>query len=173
MSQSHVIIIGGGIVGCACAQRLAALAPRPGMTVEAPPLRKRPVLTMRDMGMDMTGMQGMTMDMSMRNPKNAPGVTLGPGVQTISPMAADRDNAHGILGAHRMLEVYLSTPLEVCERRDPKGLYRRARSGEITDFTGISAPYQAPCHAQLVLDTGQLPLADCTARVLQALNDSN
>ncbi len=69
---------------------LAALAPRPGMTVEAPPLRKRPVLTMRDMGMDMTGMQGMTMDMSMRNPKNAPGVTLGPGVQTISPMAADR-----------------------------------------------------------------------------------
>lgn len=94
-------------------------------------------------------------------------------VAMISPMVADRDNARSILGAHRMLEVYLSTPLEVCERRDPKGLYRRARAGEITDFTGISAPYQAPCQAQLVLDTGQLPLAECNSLVLQALNDSN
>ena len=91
-------------------------------------------------------------------------------VAMISPLTADRDTARSILGAHRMLEVYLSTPLEVCERRDPKGLYQRARAGEIADFTGISAPYQAPPHAQLVLNTGELALPDCTSLVLQALN---
>ncbi len=91
-------------------------------------------------------------------------------VAMISPLSADRDNARSILGDHRMLEVYLSTPLAVCERRDPKGLYQRARAGEIADFTGISAPYQAPTHAQLVLDTGVLALPDCTSQVVQALN---
>ena len=94
-------------------------------------------------------------------------------VALISPMAADRATARSILGADRMLEVYLSTPLEVCEQRDPKGLYRRARAGAIADFTGISAPYQAPCKPQLVLDTGQLPLPECTSLVLQALNASS
>jgi adenylylsulfate kinase len=93
-------------------------------------------------------------------------------VALVSPMRADRTRARVILGGNRMLEIYLSTPLEVCERRDPKGLYQRARTGEIADFTGISAPYQPPRHAQLVLDTGQLPLPDCTARVLHALDAS-
>jgi adenylylsulfate kinase len=87
-----------------------------------------------------------------------------------SPLSADRAMARRILGSARMLEVYLSTPLAVCEQRDPKGLYQRARSGEIADFVGISAPYQVPRRAQLVLDTSQLPLPDCTARVLQALH---
>jgi CopA family copper-resistance protein len=88
----------------------ATLAPRPGMTVEPPPLRRRPLLTLRDMGMDMGGMDmggdGHAMDMSMRNPKNAPGVALGPGVQTIAPMPVDRtgDRGTGLEGVpHRVL----------------------------------------------------------------------
>jgi FtsP/CotA-like multicopper oxidase with cupredoxin domain len=73
----------------------ATLAPRPGMTAAVPPLRARPVLTMRDMGMDMSGMAGMDMDMSMRNPDNAPQVKLGPGVQMIAPMPIDRTGDRG------------------------------------------------------------------------------
>ena len=73
----------------------ATLAPRPGMTAEVPKLRERPVLTMRDMGMDMGSMAGMQMDMSMRNPANAPSVKLGPGVQMIAPMPLDRTAERG------------------------------------------------------------------------------
>jgi len=85
---------------------LATLAPRPGMTAQVPPLRRRPLLTMRDMGMDMSGHGGHAMDMSMRNPKNAPGLKLGPGVQAIAPMPADRtgDRGTGLADApHRVL----------------------------------------------------------------------
>ena len=73
----------------------ATLAPRPGMTAEVPALRKRPLSTMKDMGMDMSGMEMMEMDMSMRNPANAPHVKLNPGVQTIAPMAKDRTSEPG------------------------------------------------------------------------------
>jgi len=73
----------------------ATLAPRPGMTAAVPPLRTRPILTMRDMGMDMSGMAGMDMDMSMRNPDHAPQVRLGPGVQMIAPMPVDRTGDRG------------------------------------------------------------------------------
>ena len=71
------------------------LAPRTGMTAAVPPLRERPILSMRDMGMDMSGMAGMNMDMSMRNPQHAPQVKLGPGVQMIAPMALDRTSERG------------------------------------------------------------------------------
>ena len=71
------------------------LAPRPGMTTAIPPLRERPILSMRDMGMDMSGMAGMDMDMSMRNPQHAPQVKLGPGVQMIAPMPLDRTGERG------------------------------------------------------------------------------
>jgi FtsP/CotA-like multicopper oxidase with cupredoxin domain len=68
----------------------ATLAPRVGMSADVPPIRKRPIATMRDMGMDMMGIDMGGMDMSMRNPAHAPGVKMGPGVQTISPMPIDR-----------------------------------------------------------------------------------
>lgn len=93
-------------------------------------------------------------------------------VALISPMRVDRTRARAILGTRQMLEIYLCAALEVCEQRDPKGLYQRARAGEIADFTGVSAPYQAPQRAQLVLDTGALSLPDCLTRVLQALDAS-
>ncbi|MFC0306788.1 copper resistance system multicopper oxidase [Rhizorhabdus histidinilytica] len=73
----------------------ATLAPRLGMAAEVPPLRRRPVADMTDMGMDMSGMEGFEMDMSMRNPANAPSVAMGPGVQTISPMPKDRTGEPG------------------------------------------------------------------------------
>jgi adenylylsulfate kinase len=90
-------------------------------------------------------------------------------VAMISPLSSDRSRARSILGPRKMVEIYLSTPLGVCERRDPKGLYRRARAGEIDDFTGISAPYQIPRQPKLTLDTFALSVADCEARILKAL----
>jgi len=78
----------------------------------------------------------------------------------ISPYRADRQAARRAGGA-RFHEVYLSASLEVCEGRDPKGHYKRARAGEIPDFTGVSAPYERPENAELVIDTGVMTVADC------------
>jgi bifunctional enzyme CysN/CysC len=74
-------------------------------------------------------------------------------ISLISPYAAERDNARNIVGRH-FHEVYVKADLATCEARDPKGLYARARAGEIRNFTGIDAPYQEPTLADLVLDTG-------------------
>ncbi len=71
----------------------------------------------------------------------------------ISPYREDRETARRIVGAERFLEVYVCAPLEECERRDPKGLYRKARDGEIPEFTGVSAPYEPPQAPGLALDT--------------------
>jgi bifunctional enzyme CysN/CysC len=87
----------------------------------------------------------------------------------ISPYRADRDSARQIIGTERFVEVYLDTPIEVCEQRDAKGLYRKARAGEIDGFTGISAPYEAPERPELRLPTGHLPLAGCVDRIVEHL----
>jgi len=86
----------------------------------------------------------------------------------ISPYRADRDKARAIAG-DRFIEVYVKADVSVCEERDPKGLYKKARAGVIPEFTGISAPYEEPLNAELVLDTGSESLAECTARVLNYL----
>jgi bifunctional enzyme CysN/CysC len=83
----------------------------------------------------------------------------------ISPLKADRERARAI-GGDRFHEVYVSADLAVCESRDPKGLYKRARAGEIAEFTGISAPYEAPESADLTVDTGKLGQAEALARLL-------
>lgn len=85
----------------------------------------------------------------------------------ISPYRADRENAKQIIGQAAYREVYLSTSLAVCEARDPKKLYARARAGEIHHFTGLSAPYERPLHAQLTLDTGILSLTHCVDALSQ------
>ncbi len=87
----------------------------------------------------------------------------------ISPYRADREQARAAVGAERFLEVFLDTPLEVCERRDPKQLYRRARAGEIEEFTGVSAPYEPPPSPALVLDTSRLDGAACVERLIGLL----
>ena len=80
----------------------------------------------------------------------------------ISPTNAIRAMARNIIGDDNFFEIYLNTPLEVCEQRDPKGLYKKARAGIISDFTGISAPYEAPSDANLVIDTSQYSLEEAT-----------
>jgi adenylylsulfate kinase len=69
----------------------------------------------------------------------------------ISPYRADRDQVRAIMTPGEFLEVYIDTPLDVCEQRDPKGLYKKARAGQIPEFTGISAPYEEPEKPELVV----------------------
>ena len=87
----------------------------------------------------------------------------------ISPYRADRDAARAIFGAGDFVEVFVSTSLETCEERDPKGLYKKARAGQIPEFTGISAPYEAPERPELVLDTGKLAVPESVAALLRYL----
>lgn len=87
----------------------------------------------------------------------------------ISPYRADRDNARELLDEGRFVEVFVDCPLEVCEARDTKGLYQKARAGEIKEFTGISAPYEAPSQAELTVNTDSLTLDECTERVIAYL----
>ncbi|MEJ6817487.1 adenylyl-sulfate kinase [Pseudomonas sp. LF-5] len=95
---------------------------------------------------------------------NEAGVTVM--VACISPMRECREKARTIIGDERFLEVYLSTPLDVCERLDPKGLYRKARAGLIPDFTGVSAPYEVPEAPALVLDASERSIADCVEAIV-------
>lgn len=84
----------------------------------------------------------------------------------ISPNNDIREMAARIIGPNDFLEVYVSTPLEECERRDVKGLYAKARKGEIKNFTGISAPFEAPVHPALTLDTSVLSLEESVVQLL-------
>ena len=86
----------------------------------------------------------------------------------ISPYLRDRELVRSLHTPSTFLEVYLNTPLEECERRDEKGLYRKARNGEIEEFTGISAPYEPPVDPELVVDTRR-PLKECVNDVLAML----
>jgi adenylylsulfate kinase len=86
---------------------------------------------------------------------------------SISPYRAARDECRQMIG--RFVEVYVECPLDVCEARDTKGLYGRARRGAITSFTGISDPYEAPVHAEVVCHTANEAPAECAARVIAYL----
>ncbi len=85
----------------------------------------------------------------------------------VSPTANIRAQAKGIIGAEDFIEIYVNTPLEVCEARDVKGLYAKARKGEIPEFTGISAPYEAPQHPSLDLMTVDRTPEDCAMELYQ------
>ncbi|MFV1990626.1 MAG: adenylyl-sulfate kinase [Acidimicrobiales bacterium] len=92
-------------------------------------------------------------------------------VPVISPYRADRDASralHEQSGLH-FVEVFVDTPLEICVQRDPKGLYKKARAGEISDFTGIDAPYEAPLNADVILRTDEMELDLLVSEVLNAL----
>ncbi len=90
----------------------------------------------------------------------------------ISPYREDRDRVRTLHPPGRFHEVFVDTPLEVCEARDPKGLYVKARSGEIPDFSGISAPYEAPERPELRLLTDQRPLDEVVAEVVDHVRAS-
>ncbi len=86
----------------------------------------------------------------------------------ISPFRADREKARNLVGED-FVEIYCRCSLEVCEERDVKGLYRRAREGDLKNFTGISSPYEEPEHPELVLDTGIQSLEECVDQILDYL----
>ena len=88
----------------------------------------------------------------------------------ISPYEEDRANARKTAPAGKFIEVYLDVSVEVCERRDPKGLYKKARAGEIPNFTGISAPYERPQDPELRIDTETLDVGQCVERVIAELS---
>lgn len=87
----------------------------------------------------------------------------------ISPYRADRDRVRAIMPDGDFLEIYVAASLEVCESRDPKGLYKKARAGEIPDFTGISAPYEEPLSPELRVDTGASDVDACAEQVIRYL----
>jgi len=89
----------------------------------------------------------------------------------ISPYRADRARVRALVAPGDFIEIYCRCPLEVCEQRDVKGLYSKARQGVIQEFTGISSRYEAPENAELVLDTGDMPLEMCVEKVLALLRE--
>ena len=87
----------------------------------------------------------------------------------ISPFRTDREGVRALVAENDFIEIYCNSPLEVCEERDVKGLYKRARAGDIKNYTGISAPYEAPEHPELVLDTAGDSVKTNVGKVLKFL----
>ena len=87
----------------------------------------------------------------------------------ISPFRSEREKARQIFPHGEFLEIYCKCSLEVCEQRDVKGLYKKARQGQIKDFTGISSPYEEPVKPELVVNTAEASLKDCAEQVLELL----
>ncbi|MDH5384920.1 MAG: adenylyl-sulfate kinase [Candidatus Aminicenantes bacterium] len=91
----------------------------------------------------------------------------------ISPYRKDRDRARSLLEEGEFIEVFVKVSVEEAENRDPKGLYKKARAGEIKEFTGISAPYEEPLQPELVIDTDELDLEESKNMVLRHLEEKN
>ncbi|MBW7470466.1 adenylyl-sulfate kinase [Marinobacter sp. M216] len=91
----------------------------------------------------------------------------------ISPFTSDRRLVRNLFPAGEFVEVFMDTPIETCEERDPKGLYRKARAGEIRHFTGIDSPYEAPQSPEVVLDTSSQSVDECVEQLIQYLQDRN
>jgi adenylylsulfate kinase len=87
----------------------------------------------------------------------------------ISPIAKDREKVRELVGADDFIEIYCDCPIEICECRDVKGLYKKARLGEVKHFTGISSPYEAPSQPDLALKTGEISLEACVEQVIVLL----
>jgi adenylylsulfate kinase len=91
----------------------------------------------------------------------------------ISPFKEDREIVRQKFSDNRFFEIFIDCPLEECEKRDPKGLYKRARTGEIKDFTGISSPYEMPDSPELSLDTFQFTVSDCVDKIKNLLQQKS
>jgi len=89
----------------------------------------------------------------------------------ISPYRTDRDFCRELVGEGRFIEIYVKAALNTCEHRDPKGLYKKARDGEIKDFTGINAPYEAPNNPEIVIDTDEHDVEESAKLVLKKLKE--
>jgi len=91
----------------------------------------------------------------------------------ISPFKKEREDAKKLIGEENFVEVHVDTSLEKCEARDPKGLYKKARAGEIPNFTGIDSPYEAPQNPDIVLEAGRFGVEQCVDKVLTQLRIKN
>ncbi len=91
----------------------------------------------------------------------------------ISPYRTDRDRVRALLPENAFIEIFVSCPLEICEQRDAKGLYKKARQGILKDFTGIDSPYEPPLHPELILETDKCSITDCTDLVIGYLFDND
>lgn len=90
----------------------------------------------------------------------------------ISPYRADREMARQIIGADNFFEVHMATPIATCEQRDVKGLYKKARAGEIADFTGVSAPYELPLNPVVSINTSLVSVDDSLSQLYKILSSS-
>ena len=88
----------------------------------------------------------------------------------VSPFKADRDKARSIIGNNDFIEIYCAASLSVCEKRDTKGFYKKARLGEIKEFTGISSPYEIPENPEITIDTGNIGLTDSVQKIINYLD---
>jgi len=89
----------------------------------------------------------------------------------VSPYREDRENISKVVGKANFIEVFVNTPLEECEKRDVKGLYKKARAGEINNFTGINAPYEAPIDPEIEIDTTTTSIEDSVAIILKHIEE--
>ncbi|MCR4298139.1 MAG: adenylyl-sulfate kinase [Gallionella sp.] len=87
----------------------------------------------------------------------------------ISPFRADRERVRGMVGQGDFIEIYCDTPIEICEARDTKGLYEKARAGQIAEFTGISSPYETPEKPEIMVNTGKAELDACARQVIDEM----
>ena len=90
-------------------------------------------------------------------------------VSLISPLKKDRDFARNLFSKGNFIEIYISTSLEACEKRDTKGLYKKARSGEVLNFTGIDSPYEKPDFPEIEFDTTNLSIDECVEIIWKKL----
>ena len=88
----------------------------------------------------------------------------------VSPYRKDRDHIRKIVGDDNMVEIFINTSIEECERRDVKGLYKKARKGEIKNMTGISAPYESPLHPDIQINTEEVTIVDATKQIINFIN---
>lgn len=90
----------------------------------------------------------------------------------ISPFQSDREQARDLLGEGEFIEVFIDTPIEVCEQRDPKGLYKKARAGEIKNFTGIDSTYEAPTNAEIHVKTAEQSIEQSVEQIIDYLSQN-
>jgi len=90
----------------------------------------------------------------------------------ISPFKAEREMVRSLVQNHEFVEIYMNTPIEDCERRDPKGLYKKARNGEIKNFTGIDSDYEVPTSAEITIDSVALNIEECADKVINYLKNN-
>ncbi|MGN7297419.1 adenylyl-sulfate kinase [Ferdinandcohnia sp. SAFN-114] len=101
------------------------------------------------------------------------GAGIIPIVASISPYHADRTMVRSLVNEGDFIEIYVKCPIEECERRDPKGLYKKTRDGEIQNFTGINSPYEVPVNPEITVETNKLSIRDATITILQYLQDND